>query len=214
METDTTFHYNMARPSISQRFSAKASIKSDETTALDRTTSCVVGAVQDADEGGLPCSQYFANVDGRLIFPRRATILAGASISLSGLIYLASSNVFNSIATSAVLYLNISYVILQAILVFRGAHLLPPRYWRSRDWLGYFCDVYSSLAILALIVLFRFRRTTPPTLDAVNWSYVVFVGLITILTGLWFTIGRAFEGPGPGLGQMNPDPPIEREDTC
>jgi amino acid transporter len=54
---------------------------------------------------GLPFSEYFSHVDEKRGFPLRSTVLAICFCSLYGLIYLGSSNAFNSIVTSAVLYL-------------------------------------------------------------------------------------------------------------
>ena len=53
----------------------------------------------------MPFSNYFSVVNKALQFPLRATVLSLFFSSLYGLLYLASTNAFNSITTSAVLYL-------------------------------------------------------------------------------------------------------------
>lgn len=64
------------------------------------------GSVADKDlQQGIPYSKYFAHVSPSLDFPVRATVLSMTFCGLYGLIYLASSTAFNSIITSAVLYL-------------------------------------------------------------------------------------------------------------
>lgn len=50
-------------------------------------------------------SDRFSAVDSKLESPVRATVLSTAFLALYGLLYLASTNAFNSITTSAVLRL-------------------------------------------------------------------------------------------------------------
>ncbi|KAF2662263.1 amino acid transporter [Lophiostoma macrostomum CBS 122681] len=155
-----------------------------------------------ARDGGVPFAKYFSHVDEKRVFPLRSTLLAGAFICIYGVIYLASTNAFNSIVTSAVLYLNMSYTIPQAVVVCRGRKILPNCYMSLGPIVGYFCNIFSIVAVLALIVIYSFPATNPTTLGSMNYSSVVLVGLSAILTGLWLGIGKNFQGPGADLESM------------
>jgi choline transport protein len=81
-------------------------------------------------------------VDKKLQFPARATLAALAFNVFYGLLYLVSTTAFNSIITSAVLYINITIAAPQMILVFRGRKLLPERSFKL-GLLGWFCNVFA-----------------------------------------------------------------------
>ncbi|OQE01479.1 hypothetical protein PENSOL_c004G11758 [Penicillium solitum] len=81
-----------------------------------------------ARDRGTPFPDFFDNIDKRLEFPLRTTIASTVFAAIYGLIYLTSTTAFNSIITSAIALLNLSYAIPQAILVARGrAQCLPKR---------------------------------------------------------------------------------------
>ena len=146
-------------------------------------------------QGGVPFSNYFAKVDDRLGFPVRATLASFCFVCLYGLLYLASTTAFNSIVTSAVLYLNITYVVPQGILLVQGRKKsLPPRYLKL-GYLGYFCNIFSVLFIVLLGVLICMPPSIPVTVGSMNYTSVILVGLFSIIILCWFTVGRKFEGP-------------------
>lgn len=113
-----------------------------------------------------------------------------------GLLYLASTSAFNSIITSAVLFLNITYAVPQGILLTQGRkEHLPPRYL-NLGALGYVCNAFSIVWIVVLGVFVCMPPTLPVTTETMNYICVVTVGLFSIIMGLWFFEGRKkFEGP-------------------
>lgn len=149
-----------------------------------------------ARDQGVPFSEYFVKIDRRLGFPVRTTVAAFVFITLYGLLYLASTTAFNSIITSAVLFLNITYAVPQGILLFQGREKnLPPRYL-NLGWLGYVCNLFSIFWIVVLGVTVCMPPSIPVTTETMNYISVVTVGLFGIIIGLWFTNGRKnFEGP-------------------
>ena len=128
--------------------------------------------------------------------PFRTTITALVFAWIYGLLYLASTTAFNSIITSAVLFLNISYAAPQAILLFFGRKKrLPPRYLNLGVF-GYICNGFATIWIVILAVLVCMPPTLPVTVGAMNYTSVVLVGLSSIMVGLWFITGRkTFQGP-------------------
>lgn len=146
-------------------------------------------------QGGVPFSAYFSKVDDRLGFPVRATLASFGFACIYGLLYLASTTAFNSIVTSAVLFLNITYVVPQGILLVQGRKKsLPARYLRL-GYFGYFCNIFSVLFIVLLGVMVCMPPTLPVAIGTMNYTSVILVGLFAIILLCWFTVGRKFEGP-------------------
>ncbi|OTB08230.1 hypothetical protein M426DRAFT_203070 [Hypoxylon sp. CI-4A] len=154
-----------------------------------------------ARDGGVPFPRYFSYVDKSLEFPVRTTVLTMIFCSLYGLIYLASTNAFNSIVTSAVLYLNISYAIPQVVLLSRGRSILPKAPFRLGRF-GTLCNVFSPVAVVAITILSCFPAGLPTSVGSMNYSSAVLAGLLLLITGIWLTIGKDFEGPAADLEAM------------
>ncbi|KAL4903057.1 hypothetical protein BDW74DRAFT_169277 [Aspergillus multicolor] len=156
-----------------------------------------------ARDNGLPYSGIFTKINSRTESPLNATCLSLVFATLYGLLYLASTNAFNSITTSAVLYLNISYVIPQAILLVRGRSILPQsRYLDLGSAVGTFCNAFAVFAVSVLVVLYSFPTTLPTTVASMNYSSVVLVGFLLIFVGIWKVIGRHFQGPNVDLERL------------
>ena len=143
----------------------------------------------------MPFSGYFSKVDDTLGFPIRTTLASFCFACIYGLLYLASETAFNSIVTSAVLFLNITFVVPQGILLFQGRDTsLPPRYLRL-GYLGYVVNGFSIMFIVVLGVLVSFPPGLPVTVGTMNYSSVILVGLFLLIILFWFLIGKRFEGP-------------------
>ncbi|KAK7419472.1 hypothetical protein QQZ08_010842 [Neonectria magnoliae] len=148
-----------------------------------------------ARDNGVPFSPYFVKIDRNLEFPVRTTVASFVFVLLYGLLYLASTTAFNSIVTSAVLFLNITYAVPQGILLHQGRDSLPPRYLNLGRF-GYACNTFSILWIVVLGVVICMPPSLPVTTATMNYISVVTVGLFSLIILLWYTSGRRnFEGP-------------------
>lgn len=137
---------------------------------------------------------FFNHISPRLHFPVRATLAAFTFACLYGILYLASTTAFNSIITSAVLFLNLSYAIPQAILLFRGRQkMLPTRYLDLKSF-GHFCNVFAMLWTAVLTVMICFPPALPVSKAVMNYTSVVLVGMCLVVLGLWGLWG------GRGIG--------------
>lgn len=152
---------------------------------------------------GVPFSEYFSDVHPRLGFPLRTTLAAFAFSCIYGLLYLASTTAFNSIVTSAVLFLNITYAIPQGILLYRNREeALPPRYL-NLGLFGYVCNIFSCTWIFVLIVFICMPPRVPVEVGSMNYTSVVLVGLVSIVFVLWFVRGKSrFHGPNIDWGLL------------
>ncbi|KAJ5678945.1 amino acid transporter [Penicillium macrosclerotiorum] len=118
-------------------------------------------------DNGLPFSNYWSEVDKKRNIPVRATLLSAGFCVVYGLLYIASTQAFNSIINTAVLMLNITYTVPQAILMVQGRHILPSRplnLGRS----GYLVHLFSVLWLILSGIFFCFPTTNPPTLGNMN----------------------------------------------
>ncbi|GAW17731.1 hypothetical protein ANO14919_071970 [Xylariales sp. No.14919] len=149
-----------------------------------------------ARDNGVPFSEYFSKVDQRLEFPVRTTIAAFVFVLFYGLLYLASTTAFNSIVTSAVLFLNITYAVPQGILLFQGRKESLPQRYLNLGIFGYICNGFSILWIVVLGVLVSLPPSLPVDTETMNYSSVILVGLFIIILVAWHFNGRKnFEGP-------------------
>ncbi|CAG8145989.1 unnamed protein product [Penicillium salamii] len=148
-----------------------------------------------ARDHGVPFGEFFSKIHPKFQFPVNATIAAFIFTWIYGLLYLASTTAFNSIVTSAVLFLNISYTVPQGILLARGRKSLPDRYLKL-GWLGYFCNIFSVLWIIILGVLICMPPNLPVSLGSMNYTPVILVGIFAIINLIWIFSGKKkFEGP-------------------
>lgn len=142
-------------------------------------------------------------MDPALEFPVRTTVATCFFAAIYGLLHLASTTANNSIITSAILLLNVSYAIPQGIVAVRGrSKTLVNRPLRLGN-LGYVCNIFAPLWIVVMSVLVCFPPSLPVTVDSMNYAAPVIVGLIAIILGFWFLIGKQFEGPAINLDLLN-----------
>ena len=148
-----------------------------------------------ARDGGLPYSPFFSHISERHKFPVRTTVLALVFCSIYGLLYLISTTAFNSIITSAVLYLNITYAIPQGLIATRGRKNVLPDHPFDLGWMGYVCNFLSPILVAVVGALICFPPQLPVTRQNINYTPVVLVVLSLVILCFWFTMGRRFEGP-------------------
>lgn len=148
-----------------------------------------------ARDGGLPFSQFFAQINVRLGFPIRTTVTALLFSCLYGLLYLISTTAFNSIVTSAVLFSNITYAAPQLLVVLRGRKNVLPKHPHDLSWFGRLCNVLSPLFVVIIGVLICFPPELPVTKDNINYTPAIIVGFCLAIVAAWYMIGRNFRGP-------------------
>ncbi|GFN12411.1 amino acid permease [Aspergillus tubingensis] len=143
-----------------------------------------------------PSARYFAKVDDKLKFPVRTTVASFGFVAIYSLLYLVSSGAFNTITNSAILFLHITYVVPQGILLMKGrAGALPFRYLKL-GCLGYLCNAFVILWIVILGVFVCLPLGLPVEAESMNYTAPVLIGLFGLVILLWYGLGRvAFQGP-------------------
>ncbi|KAJ8098807.1 amino acid/polyamine transporter I [Lipomyces tetrasporus] len=152
-----------------------------------------------ARDNGLPFSRVFARIHKGTSQPLNSIILGTVLVVIYGLLYIASSVAFNSIIGSCIMFLNITYVIPQAIVAYRGREkVLPPRFFRLPRYIGYFINWLSTIWVIFVSVLFCLPSAMPVVGSpaSMNYTSVVFVGVLALVLLLWvFDKRKKFVGP-------------------
>lgn len=116
---------------------------------------------------GLPYSDYWKVVNKKFEFPVRTTFLSAAFCAVYGLLYVASTAAYNSIINTAIVMLNITYTVPQAILLVHGRDRLPARPFDLGRF-GYAVNAWSVIWLAVSGVFFCFPPTNPTTLNSMN----------------------------------------------
>lgn len=136
------------------------------------------------------------HIDEKRGFPLRATVATVLFVCVYGLLFLASTTAFNSILTSAVLFLTVTFAVPQGLVAARGRTKLLPDRPLDLGRYGYVVNISVAAIGVLIVVLACFPPGLPVATSNMNYSSVIVVGLFGILTVFWFTIGtRNFEGP-------------------
>ena len=150
-------------------------------------------------DNGFPFSWFLGKINEKLSVPANANILACVFCVLYGVIYVGSEVAFNVFISSAILFLNISYTIPQAVLLFRGnrdAHL-PARHFNLGKWLGPFCNIFSIAWMAFYTVMFCFPLKTPTDAQGMNYVCVIVLAAVIFIGVLWFGTGKRHSFTGP-----------------
>ena len=152
-----------------------------------------------ARDGGLPFHRWVAKVNQAGTHPVNATIIVWAGVCLLPLIYLGSAVAFTALTSLQIIALIFTYLIsLSSILwrrIFRPRSL-PPSPWSLGplaipiNLVGWLYCVYQ------LMFLAWPQFVNPLTLSYMNWSSVMFAGIMA-LSGLYYFIWgkRSYHGP-------------------
>lgn len=98
----------------------------------------------------------------------RTTFLAAGFCAIYGLLYVASTEAFNSIVNTAILMMNITYTVPQGILATCGRKRLPRRSFDLGPVVGYAVNVFSVLWLIVSGIFFCFPVTNPTSLGNMN----------------------------------------------
>ena len=106
--------------------------------------------------------------------------------------------------SAAIIFQQTSWVIPQAIVLYRGRDsVLPPRHF-SLGRLGPFINGLAVVWVVFLDVLYCFPVALPVTPQNMSWVSVVSTGLVAFVIALWFTTKKGvFKGPEVDHDWMN-----------
>ena len=100
------------------------------------------------------------------------------------------------ITNCAVLFLNITYVVPQGLILASGRSRVLPHRYINLGFLGYLCNAFVVLWIVVLGVFVCLPLELPVEAALMNYTSAVLVGLFALVILLWYRLGRrAFKGP-------------------
>ncbi|KAJ3542333.1 hypothetical protein NM208_g4154 [Fusarium decemcellulare] len=155
-------------------------------------------------DGALPYSHFWEQVHPVFQVPVNALLLSATFITLYGLIFLGSSTAFSAMVSAAIIFLQTSCVIPQAVVLYRGRdRVLPLRYFSLGKY-GSLINGISVAWVVFLDILYCFPTSMPVTPQNMSYVSVVCTGLIGFVIALWFTTKRGtFTGPKIDLDLIN-----------
>ena len=151
-----------------------------------------------ARDEGMPYSPVFKKINPRLKVPVNANILTCVFCLIFGALYIANTTAFNTFISSGIVFLNVSYTIPQAVLLFRERdNVLPPRWLKLGRGLGIFSNAFSCAWMTLYTIFLCFPLAIPVTAQSMNYVSVVLTGGCLFVLLLWFVGGKrnSFSGP-------------------
>ena len=154
-------------------------------------------------DGALPFSDIWMQISPRFQMPLHAICLSATVVCLYGLIFLGSTTAFSAMVGAAIIFLQTSCVVPQAILLYRGRNtVLPERHFSLGKW-GAATNAVAIAWVVFLDVIYCLPTALPVTKENMNYISVVSVGLIAFVLGLWMTSKKSsFRGPTVDLEQI------------
>ncbi|OQE26718.1 hypothetical protein PENSTE_c005G03148 [Penicillium steckii] len=154
----------------------------------------------------LPFSGVWSKIDPTFQIPLNALCLSGIVISLYGLIFLGSSTAFSAMVGAAVIFLQTSCALPQAILLFRGRDNVLPERPFTLGRLGPIINFLAVAWVVFLDVLCCIPTEMPVTKENMNYISVVSVGLTSIILLIYvFCKKGKYLGPRMPSEEVNLD---------
>lgn len=149
-----------------------------------------------ARDNATPFSSYFAQIHPKLNCPVRATVAMSCLVTCLGCIYVGSTTAFQALISSFIVLSSLSYfgAILPHLLSSRRNMVPGPFYMGQK--LGTVVNVIALVYIMVTVIFFCFPFVMPATVQNMNYTSVITVGLMA-LVGLWWLIRGRREYRGP-----------------
>ncbi|RPB08284.1 amino acid transporter [Morchella conica CCBAS932] len=166
------------------------------TTTIMTTSSRMLYAF--SRDRGLPFSSTFSIIHPKLHVPVNALLLTAVPVLLMGGLYLISTDTLNAFLSASVIALSLSYGFPVAINVFTGRTRLvgTKEGFRMTGWVGWAVNGVGLAFATGVTALFMLPPSVPKTWGDINWSPVVFLGVVIVSTVAWWLEGRGmFVGP-------------------
>lgn len=106
-------------------------------------------------------------ISKRFRIPVRTTLLSACFCAIYGLLWIASTQAFNSLVNTAILLLNLTFTVPQGILLTRGRSVLPKRPFNLGRF-GYPVNCFSVLWMIVSGTFLCFPNTIPAETTTMN----------------------------------------------
>ncbi|KAJ5511445.1 Amino acid/polyamine transporter I [Penicillium expansum] len=177
-------------------------------TAMAANAACVTSTSRTAwafaRDGGLPASEFFAEVSPTLKVPVYMVIVVGLLQMLLGFIYLGSSTAFNAVLSMAILGMYASYISPIVFMLIYGRRKSAPIFrglgsgsFNLGPLWGPVVNIVAILWLLIGMVFSTFPTVEPVTPENMNYCIVVTMGWMVIGIVYYYLLGgkQRFTGP-------------------
>lgn len=149
-----------------------------------------------ARDNATPFPSFFGQVHPTLDCPVNATVAMAVMVSCLGCVYVGSTTAFQALISSFIVLSTLSYAgaIVPHILSRRRSVVLGP--FAMPHKIGYVVNILAVLYIAVTVLFFCFPFTLPVTVQNMNYTSVITVGLMTHVGIWWLFQGmRTYKGP-------------------
>jgi choline transport protein len=151
-----------------------------------------------ARDRAIPNAQQVASVNPTMKVPVVSIAITGSITCLLSLINVGSATVFNAIVSLTVAGFFGSYLIPFSLFLYKRIkhpEEVPPGPWNLGRW-GVFVNAFAVLWSV-MVMFFSFWPTSVPvTPMTMNWSVVLWSGVVLFAIGFWWVHGRkVYRGP-------------------
>jgi len=149
-----------------------------------------------ARDRGVPFSDFFAYVTPGWNIPLNSVLGSLAITILLSLINIGSTVALNAIVSLTIAALVSSYIVSISCLLLKRlrGEPLPPRRWTLGRW-GMAINIAALCFLLPLFVFAFFPLTSTVDAPTMNWSIVMFAGVIIFSTVYYALVGRHYYTP-------------------
>ncbi|KAL4791240.1 amino acid/polyamine transporter I [Aspergillus venezuelensis] len=149
-----------------------------------------------ARDNATPFAPFLAKVHPTLDAPVNATVAMTIMVTCLGCIYVGSTTAFQALISSFIVLSTLSYAgAIVPHLLTRRKKVIPGPFAMSGVW-GFIVNILSVVYIAVTVVFFCFPFTLPVTVQNMNYTSVITVGLMTLVCVWWLAQGmRTYEGP-------------------
>lgn len=139
-------------------------------------------------QGALPFSMTMCKLSSRDALPINALCWNTVLICGIGAISIGSTTAMNAILGAANLCLLSAFTIVFGLLLYRGRAMLDPERWFNLGRWGDLIVWVSLMWIIFISVMFCFPLYLPITAQAMNWTSVVFAGVLVLAEAYWLCV--------------------------
>lgn len=151
-----------------------------------------------ARDDGLLFSSFLGHVNPKVEVPLWALFFNAFLVFVCGCIYLASSTVFNSLISCALIFMQVSFAFPAAMILYqkRSDQYLSPGRYLNLGWFGWVVNVLTIATAVLFVVFFNFPVEMPATGSNMNYSSAVCGVVAVVVLANWFLHARKkFKGP-------------------
>ncbi|KAH8433215.1 uncharacterized protein LDX57_010849 [Aspergillus melleus] len=196
LETDTGYPFIQVFYNVTKSYPATNAMTSIVTlTIMSSVITEVATASRQlwsfARDGGIPCAKFFSHVTPGWNIPLNAVLVSLALTILLSLINIGSTVALNALITLTIGSLLNSYIVTVACVAWKriSGEPLPPRRWSLGRW-GLLINLGALAFLIPEFVFVMFPLTSTVTPESMNWSSLMYGGMLIFSIAYYFLYGR------------------------